>query len=59
MNILNIKDSRDYFSKEKINVQTLDNYFVTNNLSEIHILKIDTEGFDFILKFLDKTSFKK
>ena len=62
LNILNIKDSRDYFSKEKINVQTLDNYFLKNNLSEIHILKIDTEGFEFKVlkgfkKNIDKTKY--
>ena len=62
LNILNIKDSKDYFLKEKINIKTLDDYFVKNNLSEIHILKIDTEGYEFKVlkgfkKNIDKTKY--
>ena len=60
LNILNIKDSKDYFLKEKINIKTLDDYFVKNNLSEIHILKIDTEGYEFkVLKGFKKNIDKK
>ncbi len=62
LNILNIKDSKDYFLKEKIKIKTLDDYFVKNNLSEIHILKIDTEGYEFKVlkgfkKNIDKTKY--
>ncbi len=62
LNILNIENSEDYFLKEKINIKTLDDYFVKNNLSEIHILKIDTEGYEFKVlkgfkKNIDKTKY--
>lgn len=60
LNILNIENSEDYFLKEKINIKTLDDYFVKNNLSEIHILKIDTEGYEFkVLNGISKKNFKK
>lgn len=46
MKILNIKNSDEYFKREKISVVTLSEYIQKNKIERIGILKIDTEGYE-------------
>lgn len=46
MKILNIKNSEDYYIKEKISEITLSEYIKKNKIEKIDILKIDTEGYE-------------
>ena len=48
---LGIKDNKELFDISKIKITPLSNYLYENNLHEIDLLKIDTEGYEFqILK---------
>ena len=48
---LGIKDNKELFDISKIKITPLSNYLCENNLHEIDLLKIDTEGYEFqILK---------
>ena len=35
-----------FFKEEKVNIQTIDNFILNNNINNIDILKIDTLGFE-------------
>ena len=51
---LGIKENKDYFKAENIEVIPLATYLIDRNIDTISILKIDTEGYEYeILKGLD------
>lgn len=59
LKILNIKDENTFYHKLPIELSTLDNFIEKNNIPNIDLLKIDTEGYEFnVLKGLSDYSHK-
>ncbi len=59
LKVLNIKDKNTFYQKLPIEISTLDNFIEKNNIQNIDLLKIDTEGYEFnVLKGLSNYSHK-
>jgi FkbM family methyltransferase len=59
LKILNIKKKESFYHKLPITILTLDYFIEKNNIQNIDLLKIDTEGYEFnVLKGLVKHSKK-
>lgn len=59
LKVLNIKNKDTFYHKLPIKISTLDNFIEQNNIQNIDLLKIDTEGYEFnVLKGLSNYSHK-
>ncbi len=59
LKILNIKNRDDFYQKIPVKIITLDHFIEQNNIQQIDLLKIDTEGYEFnVLKGLSKNNKK-
>lgn len=47
LKILNIKDKKKFFYKTPIKILTLDSFIKKNNILNVDLLKIDTEGYEY------------
>ena len=52
---LGLSQDKDFFKNIELEIISLDNYFLDNNIKKIDLLKIDTEGFEYeVLQGLQK-----
>ena len=59
LKILNIKNKDEFYQRIPVKILTLDYFIEQNNIQQIDLLKIDTEGYEFnVLKGLSKHSKK-